>query len=146
MAKIGELGEKLVREWLNFQEVKILQHRWRSRWGEIDIIAQINADTIAFIEVKTRSLGNWDENGLLAVDRKKQSKLIKTAALFLSKYPQYADLICRFDVALVSYKNSQLVNNQALNKEIFLGEPVFWGNYQLTLQQYLESAFELDFN
>lgn len=37
---IGELGEKLVAEWLQAQNWVILHHRWRCRWGEIDLIAQ----------------------------------------------------------------------------------------------------------
>jgi putative endonuclease len=141
MNTIGELGETIVLAWLNSQGGKVLQQRWRCIWGEIDIIALVNSETIAFVEVKTRSLRNWDEGGLLAVNPKKQSKLIKTASLFLAKSPQYSNLFCRFDVALVSYQKASA--NQALTQEIVLGKPVFYYGYQWILHQYLEAAFDL---
>lgn len=40
MPDIGELGEQLVAEWLKTQGWVILHHRWRCRWGEIDLIAR----------------------------------------------------------------------------------------------------------
>ena len=105
MKEIGIWGEKLVGRWLEIQDYEILQQNWLCRWGEIDLIAQDRVSkAIAFVEVKTRSKNNWDENGLLAIDSAKQEKIIKTASLFLAKYPQLAELPCRFDVALVSYK------------------------------------------
>ncbi|WP_013320407.1 YraN family protein [Gloeothece verrucosa] len=143
MTKIGELGEKLVLEWLKAQQWSILHHRWRCRWGEIDIIAQcLTCPTLAFIEVKTRSSGNWDADGLLAINTQKQLKLIRSAGLFLGEYPNLALLPCRFDVAIVSYKKKKCDLNQPIKSDISLGKPVFWEGYQLTLSQYLEAAFE----
>jgi putative endonuclease len=146
MNTVGELGEKLVLQWLQSQGCQILHHRWRCRCGEIDIIAQVAPNTIAFVEVKTRSSGNWDQDGLSSVNIKKQGKLIKTAGLFLQNYPQYANFFLRFDVALVSYKKFNSLNNKTSNQKIILGNPVLWQGYQLTIKQYLDSAFELDFS
>ena len=150
MNKIGTLGEELVSRWLELQNYSLLEQNWRCRWGEIDIIAQYErSKTISFVEVKTRSKNNWDEGGLLAVDFTKQEKIIKTASLFLAKYPQFAELSCRFDVALVSYKNSLAQKRQDLENyaeevtQITIGQPVIIGQYKITIENYLQSAFEL---
>ena len=64
MTEIGHLGEQFVSQWLKSQGWLILQERWRSRWGEIDLIARSSRiEMLAFVEVKTRSGGNWDEGG-----------------------------------------------------------------------------------
>ena len=169
MKKIGALGEELVCRWLELQNYSLLQQNWRCRWGEIDIIAQ-NRDskTLAFVEVKTRSRNNWDEGGLLAVNATKQEKIIKTASMFLTKHPQLAELPCRFDVALVSYGNLSLRRNSSIPlrlsatrgleqdakkretkldskkvAQITIGEAVIVGQYELTIENYIQSAFEL---
>ena len=151
MNEIGNLGEELIARWLQIQNYKILQQNWRCRWGEIDLIAQERGGTakaIAFVEVKTRSQNNWDEAGLLAVDSSKQQKIIQTASLFLAQYPQLAELPCRFDVALVSYKilpKSVSSNNLEVRQitQLDLGRAIVLQDYQLTIENYLPSAFDL---
>ena len=149
MKEIGALGEQLVGQWLKTQDYELLHQGWYCRWGEIDLIVQDKyTQTLAFVEVKTRSQSNWDENGLLAVNLPKQQKIFTTASLFLAKYPHLAELPCRFDVALVSYQvcQSQLGNsglNIAQTKVIKIGQSVVLSDrYQLTLRDYLQSAFE----
>ena len=148
MKIIGALGEELVGRWLELQNYNLLQRNWRCRWGEIDIIA-LNKDSkaVAFVEVKTRGQNNWDEGGLLAVDATKQEKMIKTASLFLAKYSQLAELPCRFDVALVSHKKLTLKRDNAKNDSkkarLTIGEPVIVEQYELTIRNYIQSAFEL---
>ena len=140
----GELGEEVVAQWLISRGNEILHRRWRSRGGEIDLIAIERAegkfggsDTLIFIEVKTRSGRNWDEDGLLAIDRRKQAKLISTAVLFLAKYPHLGEYPCRFDVAIVRH--------QPIHHQI-VGTPL----YTLAVDhdcglliEYIPSAFDL---
>ncbi len=149
---IGKLGEILVAHWLTTQGWGIVQQGWHCRWGEVDIIARqqtatAQEDTLAFVEVKTRSQHNWDQDGLLAVTLQKQAKLGTTAALFLAAHPELAALPCRFDVALVSYQRSPRPTTPAvappLPAPMALGQPVAIEGYQLILQTYLVAAFTL---
>ncbi len=155
MKEIGIWGEKLVGRWLQIQDYELLQQNWRCRWGEIDLIAQDRVSkAISFVEVKTRSKNNWDENGLLAIDSAKQEKIIKTASLFLAKYSQLAELPCRFDVALVSYQKCLAQRYRGVKerktkidvKEIArltIGQAVDIEQWQITIENYLQSAFDL---
>lgn len=168
---IGILGENLVAQWLQAQGWEILHQRWRCRWGELDIIAQqpvgtnTSTDAIAtpylvFVEVKTRSQGNWDADGLLAIAAPKQAKLLHAAQLFLAQRADLAEFPCRFDVALVSYQpreRSHRIGKQtccsppvaaAQHQErqkpssIGLGQAAEIAGYQLILQDYIQSAFD----
>ncbi|WP_310410652.1 YraN family protein [Chamaesiphon sp. OTE_8_metabat_110] len=99
----GKLGEEVVAQWLLARGGRVLERRWRWKRGEIDLIA-IEADTLLFIEVKTRNRSNLDADGLLAITPQKQAKIINTAQLYLVKHPQLADYPCRFDVAIVRHQ------------------------------------------
>jgi len=144
MTKIGKLGEQIVAKWLEKQGWLILHHRWRCRWGEIDLIAQEKgSNNLAFVEVKTRKTRNWDLNGLLAITPQKQAKLWQTAEIFLSQYPHLINFSCRFDVALVSYNIDHQISEENMNlSNINIGEPISWLGYQFTLINYIESAFD----
>jgi putative endonuclease len=146
---LGKHGEVLVAHWLQQQGWTILARGWSSRWGELDIVAFRDSDRdrmVAFVEVKTRTSGNWDADGLLAITPAKQSKLWKTAQLFLAAHPHLAELPCRFDVALVGGKAVGQSLPTASNSErlptIEIGQPIAEKGYCLTLKTYLESAFE----
>jgi putative endonuclease len=145
--QIGNLGETIVAQWLQAQGWTILARSWHCRWGELDLVAHQNQPSrhLAFIEVKTRSSGSWDDGGLLAISPQKQAKLWKTAQLFLAQHPDLGDLPCRFDVALVRCRRSQPEPGHAPPPKtvpLSLRQPVSLGGYTLSLQDYIESAFE----
>lgn len=143
MEKIGDLGEKLVKQWLETQDWKILHHHWHCRWGEIDLIAEQESNRqIIFVEVKTRGQNNWDDNGLLAINPKKQLKISRTAATFLAKSLDFSEYFCRFDVGLVTYKKTS-DNNLFLERNSSI---LIEAGYQFYLDRYLESAFDLSSN
>ncbi len=149
-AEPGSLGEELVARWLQIQGWLILQRRWRSRWGELDlIIAQPGESpphppvSLAFVEVKTRSRGNWDADGALAITPQKQAKLWKTAQLYLATNPAIAELPCRFDVALVQCQRLPSNHRQQPPTTSPASHILVAAGYQLTLQHYIEAAFTL---
>ena len=142
--KIGVLGEKLTIQWLKSKSYCILYHSWHCRWGEIDIIAvDRSANTLVFVEVKTRSSGNWDSNGLEAISVSKQSKIIRSATLFLAEYSQYAEFYMRFDVALVKCQPPRKLEQL----ELIPSSPDFLVSEdgdRLRLIEYLENAFDAE--
>ena len=148
---IGALGEDLTAAWLTQRGWRILQRRWRCRWGELDLIAfrpnstahpAANDVSLIFVEVKTRSRGNWDADGLLSVTSQKQVKLWQAARLFLAKHPELADLPCRFDVALVCRQQSLKSDRNQPSLDT-ITRPIPGENQHLILQDYIPSAFEM---
>ncbi|MBW4563748.1 MAG: YraN family protein [Mojavia pulchra JT2-VF2] len=151
---IGDLGEDLVAQWLQSTGWLILHRRFSCRWGEIDIVAQYDGSTeakgnlsstqhstLAFVEVKTRSAGNWDGGGRSAITRQKQTKLWRTAGMFLANYPQKADYPCRFDVAIVyCHKISKNFTGATFTQEVLASSLV--GGYEFQLQEYIPAAFD----
>ncbi len=142
---LGLYGEQLVQTWLEQQGWRILDRRFQSRWGELDLVAQgynsqakgkLSSEMIAFVEVKTRSRGSWDAEGLLAITRSKQKKILTTARLFLTRHPQWAELPCRFDVALVGCY-SQVPDTTKAHR------PIPGQDRHLGLQDYIVNAFTL---
>ncbi|MFK8184874.1 MAG: YraN family protein [Phormidesmis sp.] len=141
--ELGNLGEQLVAQWLLTKNCTLLHRQWHSRFGEIDLIAKgqsgegsLRSETLAFIEVKTRSDGNWDADGLLAVTRNKQNKLRTTARYFLVRHPHLSDLPCRFDIALVSCHSRAI---PSVDKRLMLQVPD--SSKYLMLQSYVRDAF-----
>lgn len=51
---LGDLGEKLAKEYLKKQGYRLRESNFRCREGEIDIVAQ-KGDCLVFVEVRTKS-------------------------------------------------------------------------------------------
>lgn len=76
---LGKQAENEVCEYLRKLGFEILDQNWRTRWCEIDIVAQ-SKDSIHFVEVKYRSSPNAG-SGLEYITPSKVKQL-KRAALF----------------------------------------------------------------
>ena len=93
---LGRWGEALAAERLRKLGYRIVAAGYRSRIGEIDLIAA-DDKYLCFIEVKLRKDAAFAP-GRAAVDRRKQEKLRATAASYLAQHPENP-LQPRFDVA-----------------------------------------------
>jgi putative endonuclease len=96
---LGKRGEDFAKGYLKSLGYSILETNYRSKRGEIDIVAEEKGD-ICFIEVKTREEGEaWD--AFAAVDRRKQRRMIRTAQTYLLEHFKTVDVAARFDVLAV---------------------------------------------
>lgn len=111
--RFGDIAERETAAFLRAGGYEILGRRVRLGHDEVDIIARRD-DVIAFVEVKARKRG-WD--GLEAVTKAKQRRLVRAASRWLSENPSQIGQSIRFDIAL-SWPGGHL--------------------------EYLESAFEAD--
>jgi putative endonuclease len=97
---LGRDGESAACAALRAGGYVILAERFRTPHGEIDIVAR-DADTIVFVEVKTRR----DEafgGGAAAVTWRKQRTIVRVAEAFLAR-GRLHHLPCRFDVVVVEW-------------------------------------------
>lgn len=131
--KTGNFGERQAVRFLRRRGYKILRRNYVAFNNEIDIIAK-NKDTIAFVEVKTRSVctdNGFESRPSASVTPEKQGKIIKTAKHFLAlaKYDKrLSDLRARLDVIEVYIENS---NGKRRVKEIIHMEGAFRENNEL---------------
>jgi len=97
---LGKKGEEIAVGLLKDNGYKILLRNYKTKLGEIDIIAS-DKGTICFIEVKTRQS---DRFGLPseAVSASKQRQISKAALVFL-KERNILDKKARFDVVSILY-------------------------------------------
>lgn len=100
---LGKSGEDLAVAELTRRGYAILARRYRTRHGEIDIVAR-DGDTVVFVEVKartTREFGMAAE----AVTGWKQRRLTAMAVDYLARH-RLTDRPCRFDVVAIMPKES----------------------------------------
>jgi len=76
--------------------LKLLARNYTTRHGELDLV-MMDRDTVVFVEVRHR-LHSSRGDAAASVNAGKQSKLIKTAGLWLAAHSQHANRACRFDV------------------------------------------------
>jgi len=96
---IGDRGEDKACEWLVSRGFSIIERNWRTKRGEIDIIAE-KENVLVFAEVKTLPSGDL-ETLTHELNGRKQKKIIETAKLFLLNHRKYNKSIIRFDVLVV---------------------------------------------
>lgn len=100
----GDVGEQYAVDYLKKRKYKIIARNFRTRFGEIDIIAE-KRNCIAFVEVKTRHSNPFIAPAL-AVDKRKQNRIITTASQFCAE--NNIDKFTRFDVCEVYVDENSL--------------------------------------
>ena len=96
---LGKQGEDKAVQELEAAGMNVITRNFRSRRGEIDIVA-LDGDTLVFIEVKAWSMFGI-ENLSYSLNPQKQGRIIETAKYFLSINRQYYGRAIRFDVVFV---------------------------------------------
>ena len=96
--RVGERGEEESARHLESRGYAVLARNYRTAYGEIDCVAQIE-DTIVFVEVKTRRSLRFG-TPLEAVTEDKRRRICLSAALYLQENG-LMDAPCRFDVMAV---------------------------------------------
>lgn len=91
---LGAWGEALAAQYLRKKRYEIVAAGFRSRFGEIDLIAR-NRKYLVFVEVKLRKNADF-ACAVEYVDHRKQEKIKTTASVYLSLHP--TELQPRFDV------------------------------------------------
>ena len=97
----GKVGEDLACDELTRRGYAILERRYRTRYGEIDIVARAGR-TLVFVEVKART-GEEYGGGGAAVTPSKQQRVVRMAIDFLWRH-RLLDQPCRFDVVTVEFE------------------------------------------
>lgn len=91
---LGAWGEAIAAEALQSRGFAVIERNYRSRYGEIDIIARSD-DYLVFAEVKLRK-STYFGAAREFVDARKQEKLRATASMWLEEHE--TSLQPRFDV------------------------------------------------
>ncbi|MBO2527843.1 MAG: YraN family protein [Clostridiales bacterium] len=92
---LGRWGESLAARYLQKKRYTITAANYRSRFGEIDLIAE-DKKFLVFVEVKLRKSAEFAQAKEF-VDRGKQERLKQTAAIYLSQNEEITKQP-RFDV------------------------------------------------
>lgn len=100
--KKGVVSESLAAMYLMGKGYKILETRYKCRYGEIDMLA-MKKDVLVAVEVKYRQT-NSDAHGHISetITPKAQGRIQNALLHYISEHPAYADYGLRFDVILIT--------------------------------------------
>jgi len=96
---LGDSGERVAARLLEQHGYTILTRNYRTRAGEIDLVAQ-DADGLAFVEVRTRrgdAMGTPEES----LTARKRAHLLATAQEFLAHHSEHGDSAWRIDLVAI---------------------------------------------
>ncbi|NLZ44423.1 MAG: YraN family protein [Clostridia bacterium] len=97
--ELGDFGEALAGQILEQKGYVILDRNFRTRYGEVDLVAE-DGEVLVFVEVKARRSLNYG-SGAEAVTRMKQQRLIRAALNYMHRRG-WQNRPCRFDLLELS--------------------------------------------
>lgn len=97
----GVSGEAAAIAYLEAHGYSILAQRFRTPYGEIDVVAQ-HQNLLAFVEVKVRARL---DDAAYAVTPRQQARIIDAAQVWLAAHPDHAQFDLRFDAMLIAPKH-----------------------------------------
>ena len=90
----GQRGEEIACAYLRSRGYAIIERNWRSRFGEVDIIAR-EGGALVFVEVKSRASAGFG-GPEAALTLRKRRRIVATARAYLNEVR--SDLAVRFDL------------------------------------------------
>jgi putative endonuclease len=117
---LGIVGENLACAALAERGYEILARRYRTRSGEIDIVAR-DGGTLVFVEVKGRMSDRCGPPAE-AVTWRKQRKIVAMARWYLTEHRLHGQL-CRFDVVTVLFRAGKLPIIEVVPNAFQVGSP-----------------------
>ncbi len=97
---LGERGECAAAQFLKRSGYTIIERRYRSPLGEIDLIVT-DRRALVFVEVKTRRSAQYDHPAE-AVDPRKQRRITRTALAYLRQH-RLNNTPTRFDIIAITW-------------------------------------------
>lgn len=97
MNQRGADAESLAARHLTENGLRIIERNYRTRFGEIDLIAR-DGTTLVFVEVRQRRSSAYG-GAAASITISKQKKLLRAARQYLGNQPTLA--ACRFDAVLI---------------------------------------------
>lgn len=98
---LGDRGERAAARYLRRKGLRIIVRGYRTRFGEIDLIAR-DGETLVFVEVKSRRRGVPAE----AVTPEKQRRITLAALHFLRKH-RLLEVRSRFDIVAIVWPDGR---------------------------------------
>ena len=104
--KLGQLGEELAAQHLVRRGFRIVERNYRTRWGELDIVA-FDGSTLAFCEVKTRRTTRSAIAPLDSITERKRRQVRAIARSWLAQRGRsFFAAVVRFDAIGVTLDRS----------------------------------------
>ena len=103
---LGDSGERVAAMFLEQRGYKILERNFRTRGGEIDLVAE-DVDGLAFVEVRTRREGAGAPEESLTP--RKRARMIAMAVEYLSRHEEYAERAWRIDFVAIELEKNRKV-------------------------------------